>query len=86
LLSRLYFEISISISVLVVAKSKFQGSILVLVQSKGYGVKFRFFKLEPKLPSLTLQTKEIANIRVIHKASLLGGENGQFWHNRGLNV
>jgi hypothetical protein len=71
---------------LVVAKSKFQGSILVLVPSKGCWVKFRFEKLEPKLPSLTLQTKELANIKVIHKVSLLGGENGQFWHSRGLNV
>jgi hypothetical protein len=56
------FIFEVLISFLVLAKGEFYGPILVPVPSKWYWVKSQSQELEPELLSLTIQTKELANI------------------------
>jgi len=58
----LTFKNLVSIWFLVLAKGEFYLSILVLVPSKWYWIKSQSQELEPELLSLTIQTKELANI------------------------
>ncbi len=56
------FIFEVSIWFLVLAKGEFYAPILVPVPSKWYWVKSWSQELEPELSSLTIQTKELANI------------------------